>query len=401
MSNMTVEQALAIGLEHHRAGRLDQAKAAYVAILKVLPQHPDALHLLGQILFTWEHYAEAAVAALSALAVRPDAAAVWRALAAAREGAGDLTGAAAAARRALSLDPLDPPGLALLAPLMKTAGRLPQAAALYRRMARLCPPDSGDHAYAIDNERLCRALADGSSRSGAALPAVTIVIPCYNYGRYVAEAVDSALAQTYPNLDVVVVDGGSAEETLGVLRALNRPRTRVLFREGRHLVGDNRNFGIAATASPYICCLDADDALEPSYIEKAVFFLDQCGFDLVSSQFHGFGAKITRPRWPLTRRPTLANLQDYNQVVTCALFRRANWEKAGGFHDFGLGADYIYEDWNLWVRMAAQGARIMNMDERLFRYRAHDAPRITGQKGLKTLQEQRVIIHAHNRDVLG
>lgn len=398
MTTMTVQDALAKGLEHHRANRLDEAKNAYVAVLKAVPDHPDALYLLGQILFTWEHYAGAENAAASAAAVRPDHPALRVNLGAAREGAGNLPAAAAALRQAVALDPANAAALTLLAPLVKGAGRFDEAARLYRRLADLT--DNNDHAIARDNSRLCAALADGSTRRGPAAPPVTVVIPCYNYGRYVAEAVDSALAQTYPHLDVIVVDGGSDEDTLAVLRDLRRERTRILLRQGRHLVGDNRNFGISQTASRYVCCLDADDMLEPSYIEKAVFFLERCGYDIVSSQFHGFGARISRPRWPLARQPSLQNLLTFNQVVTSAVFRRDGWERAGGFHDFGLGADYIYEDWCLWVRMMAQGARALNMDERLFCYRAHDAPRITGQQGLKTLDEQRLVIHAFNRDVL-
>lgn len=399
MTVLTISEALAQGLEHHRANRLDQAKTIYVAILKADPNNADALNLLGQILFIWEHYNEAAAAAEAAIVLRPAEPSLRIHLAAAREGAGALPTAETAIARAIALDPRSAPALSLLAPLRKAEGRLEDAARLYRRIARIAPnsPESG---VAEDNARLCHALIDGSTRQGDALPSVTVVIPCYNYGRYVTEAVDSALAQTYPALDVIVVDGGSDAETLAVLGSLHRDRTRILLREGRHLVGSNRNFGIAATNSRYVCCLDADDALEPTYIEKAVFFLERCRYDIVSSQFHGFGARVSRPRWPLSRRPTLEQLLSFNQVLTAAVFRRDNWEKAGGFHDFGLGADYVYEDWNFWVRQAAQGARILTMDERLFRYRAHAQPRITTQKGLKTLDEQRVVIHAFNRDVL-
>lgn len=399
MTVLTIPEALAHGLEHHRAGRLDQAKNAYVAILRVVPNHVDALNLLGQILFGWEHYREAAAAAEAAIAVRPDEPSLRVHLAAAREGLGDLAGAEAALVHALALAPHTAPALTLLAPLRKAQARLAEAARLYGRLATLAE-GTPDGAVARDNQRLCGALADGSTRRGDGLPAVTIVIPCYNYGRYVTEAVDSALAQTYPTLDVIVVDGGSDEETRAVLRSLHRDRLRIIQREGRHLVGSNRNLGIASTGSRYVCCLDADDALEPTYIEKAVFFLERCGYDIVSSQFHGFGARVSRPRWPLSRQPTLDQLLTFNQVLTAAVFRRDNWERAGGFHDFGLGADYVYEDWNMWVRQAAQGARILTMDERLFRYRAHAQPRITTQKGLKSLDEQRTIIHAFNRDVL-
>src|SRR5665647_2450934 len=105
-------------------------------------------------------------------------------------------------------------------------------------------------------------------------------------------AVDSVLHQTLMDLEVIIVDGGSSDQsTVVVLRSLERPRTRVLFRGSRHLVGDNRNFGIAEARGRYICCLDADDTLEPTYLEKAVFLLEMYGYDVVSTAIRFAGAR--------------------------------------------------------------------------------------------------------------
>ena len=96
-----------------------------------------------------------------------------------------------------------------------------------------------------------------------AAPRVSVVVPCYNLGPYLAEAVDSALGQTFTDLEIVVVDDGSTDpETRAILDTFSRPKTRVLRSENRGLPGA-KNFGIGHTTGELLCMLDADDVLEP------------------------------------------------------------------------------------------------------------------------------------------
>lgn len=234
----------------------------------------------------------------------------------------------------------------------------------------------------------------------ASRPLVSVVIPCYNYGRYVAEAIDSVLAQTFRNFEILVVDGGSSPDTLEILKRLERPQTQVFFREGRHLVGDNRNFGISRARGKYVCCLDADDLIRPTYLEKALFLLETQDFDLVSTTIRSFGDKSEI--YHLERFPALVDMLAANHVSTCAVFRKRLWERAGGFQDSGIGSDYFYEDWRLWLRFAAQGARIANIvDEPLFLYRVHSTHSLSRQnQELPDMDRQRQAVVAFNQDVI-
>jgi glycosyltransferase involved in cell wall biosynthesis len=231
-------------------------------------------------------------------------------------------------------------------------------------------------------------------------PLVSVVIPCFNYGRFVIEALDSVLHQTLTDIEVIVVDGGSDDEdTLKVLRDLERPRTRVVFREGRHLVGDNRNFGIAQARGRYICCLDADDTLEPTYLEKAVFLLEMYGYDVVSTAIRFAGARSGTVG--VLPAPDLRAMVRGNHVYTCAVFRRLLWTYSGGFFDFGTGREYVFEDWDFWVRLAALGARIRSIDgEPLFNYRVHDGVSLSSTPDLMPLRQQREAIERRNRALL-
>jgi glycosyltransferase involved in cell wall biosynthesis len=233
------------------------------------------------------------------------------------------------------------------------------------------------------------------------VPLVTVVIPCFNYGAYVKEAVDSALAQTFKDIRVVVIDGGSTDGlTPDVVRSLAGPQVDVVLRDGRHLVGDNRNHGISLTRSPYIVCLDADDTLQPTFIEKALFLCEHAGFDVVSTALNVFGA---RPAGyvGLMQRPALDDLIAGNHVYTCALFRRRLWENVGGYHDYGLGAEHVAEDWDFWVRAAAQGARFCNIaGEALLNYRTHATQSLSSASDVPGVETQRQRILDRNAALL-
>ena len=202
------------------------------------------------------------------------------------------------------------------------------------------------------------------------LPLVTVVIPCYNYGQYVEDAIDSVLNQTFQDFEIIVVDGGSTDDwTIKTLNSLQKPKTTIYYREGRHLVGDNRNFGIEKSQGKYICCLDADDKIRPTYLEKALFLLETAAYDIVSTSVQCFG-KSTET-WEIELKPKLEEIVRNNQISTVAVFSKDLWKKANGYHDYGIGKDHIPEDWDLWVRMMAIGARSINILEPLMLYRIH------------------------------
>ena len=222
-------------------------------------------------------------------------------------------------------------------------------------------------------------------------PLLSVIIPCYNYGAFVAEAVDSVLAQTFRDLEILVVDGGSGEPTLEVLRRLERPQTTVLFREGRHLVGDNRNFGIERARGKWICCLDADDLLHPTYLEKAVFVAEAGGWDVVYPAVRTFGASSRTFPAPDT---TFERCLVENGIPTVAIFLREAWQTVGGYRDWGLGEDYVYEDWDFWARLLGHGFRAKSLLEPLMHYRVHTKGLSSATR--KTIAEHRNTIREAN-----
>src|ERR1700722_9877011 len=102
---------------------------------------------------------------------------------------------------------------------------------------------------------------------------VSIIIPCYNAERWVQEAVESCLNQSYPNIEIIVVDDGSTDRSLEILR---RYGPRIKLKSGPNRGGNvARNQGFALSSGRYIQYLDADDYLEPDKIARQVRFLDE------------------------------------------------------------------------------------------------------------------------------
>jgi len=226
-------------------------------------------------------------------------------------------------------------------------------------------------------------------------PLVSVVIPCFNYGQYVGQAIHSVLSQTFTNLEIIVVEGGSTDGTTpDVLRDLERkglPRTRFVYRAEEHLVGDNRNWGIGLARGRYICCLDADDLIKPIYLEIAVFLAEFYGYDFVYPSVRCIGESDSH--W-LLRDPTWPEITDGNQISTVAMFRRAAWERVGGFRDWGKGEQYVPEDWDFWVRLVGNGFRGKSIGESLMLYRVHGGG-LWGTCGL-ALEHQRQAIREAN-----
>jgi glycosyltransferase involved in cell wall biosynthesis/SAM-dependent methyltransferase len=231
-------------------------------------------------------------------------------------------------------------------------------------------------------------------------PLVSVIVTSFNYGQFVADAVDSVLAQTFKDLEVIVVEGGSSDPTSRfVVAGLQRPRTRVLMQGAGHKAGANRNFGISQARGRYVCCLDADDTLAPTYIEKAIFLLEKHGYDVVSCAMKMVGDE--QGQINIMEQPDLDALLEGNQVLTCAVFRRSLWEQAGGYRDADQAVSgYVYEDWAFWVRLAALGARFRNLyHDPLLRYRVHGGSLSRGKDVLPE-SRQRQMVRQMNRDVL-
>lgn len=190
---------------------------------------------------------------------------------------------------------------------------------------------------------------------------VSVIIPAYNYARYLPRCVDSVRRQTYAEWECIVVDDGSTDDTPGVCRQLAAADARVLFvRQENRGLSAARNAGIARAIGEYVQFLDADDMLEPYKLEAQVRYLDASpATDIVvgdAAYFSDDEAKDLRP-WPVDRSikdsPLATLVADNPFVVNAALIRHRLLDSVGLFDE----ALIAHEDWDLWLRCALAGCR--------------------------------------------
>jgi len=205
-----------------------------------------------------------------------------------------------------------------------------------------------------------------SSVVGATAPTVAVIIPCFNQGRFLPEALASVRAQTHPQVKCVVVDDGSTQaETLGILRELERDGLTVLRQSNQGLAAA-RNTGVRATCTEYFVPLDADDRLHPRFIEFLLPPLRadrSLGFAYCHVRFFGAENRTweCRPYDP-------ARLIFQNLGAATALVRREAFESVGGYAtDMTEG----YEDWDFWLALLGAGWRGVLVPRPLFYYRRY------------------------------
>jgi glycosyltransferase involved in cell wall biosynthesis len=191
-------------------------------------------------------------------------------------------------------------------------------------------------------------------------PRVSVVIPCFNDGATVPDAIATALANE--GVEVIVVDDGSDDDhTRAVLDKIDDTNVRVVHQE-RAGVAAARMRGVAETDSDYVIGLDADDELVAGSLEPLVRMLDDDpGLSVAWGDCLVFGERNRLARTAADLDPWLLTFQ--NQIPSAALIRRSALEAAGGWREGG------YEDWDLWLALAGLGHRGRRSPQPVHRYR--------------------------------
>jgi glycosyltransferase involved in cell wall biosynthesis len=206
---------------------------------------------------------------------------------------------------------------------------------------------------------------------------VSVVIPCFNHGEFLPEAVCSVTAIERDDIESIVVDDGSTDErTCKEMDALHARGIKVIRQENKGLAAA-RNAGIAISRGEYILPLDADNRLRSGYIEHGVRVLDanpQVGVVYGDAEYIG----MRTGRWQVGSFERDRLLQ-WNYIDACAMYRRSIWEHNHGYD--GTMPVQGLEDWDFWLGALEHGWEFAYVPEVLFDYRKAEQSMITRTQG--------------------
>jgi glycosyltransferase involved in cell wall biosynthesis len=198
-------------------------------------------------------------------------------------------------------------------------------------------------------------------------PKVSIIIPCYNHGKYIEETLQSIDRITDKNIyEVIIVNDGSTDEYTNTrLKEFSKTGLyKIIFQENQG-VCVAKNTAIANARGEYILPVDADNLLRPEFIDEGLkIFEKNENIAVVYSDYHLFGDKegvnVSGPF-------NLQKLMLYNFIENCSIYKKTMINEIGGYDVFltRIGV----EDWELWLRAAFKGYQFHYINQPLFDYR--------------------------------
>lgn len=204
-------------------------------------------------------------------------------------------------------------------------------------------------------------------------PAVSIIIPNYNTAEYISETLDSVLAQTFTDYEIIVINDG-APDTQQLKKVLEKYYERIIFVDKFENTGTSptRNFAVTLTRGDFLCFLDADDIWLPTFLEELFAFLKENNFDMVYADTEMFGIGYRAGESFLDYNPPQGEVSRRTLIEgkciilpSGSLIKKSEFEKTGGFDPKVLRT----EDFDLWMRMIFQGTRIGFLRKILFKFR--------------------------------
>ena len=204
------------------------------------------------------------------------------------------------------------------------------------------------------------------------MPAVSVIMPAFNVAPYVGDAIRSALAQTYTDFELIVVDDGSKDGTADVVGQLAREDRRIhLVQQSNRGLAGARNAALRAARGEFFALLDSDDLWEPDFLEEQMAILEaHPRVDIVTGNGWCLGGarhgQLARPFPDPRPEPDLASIiGDEWSVFIMSVFRRSVYTTIGAF-DENMRSN---EDYDFWLRAAVAGLTFRRNDRPLGHYR--------------------------------
>lgn len=211
-----------------------------------------------------------------------------------------------------------------------------------------------------------------------AKPLVSVVIPVYNMEEFLEETLDSVLSSDYPNFEVIVMDDGSKDRSLEIAESYKSRYENVrVYTQANSGVATARNHAISRAGGVYILPVDADNRISKELIHSAVDILESDPeVKVVCPRAEFFGDRSGE--WVLPPF-SLSLLARKNMMDTCAVYRKSEWERIGGY----CAEIVAREDWEFWISMLKDGGKVVKLPEIGLFYRVREQSKRVTDRLLK------------------
>lgn len=216
---------------------------------------------------------------------------------------------------------------------------------------------------------------------------VSVIVPVYNMELYVGETIESILASDYPDIEVILMDDGSKDGSWKIMQSYASRYPNVsAYTQVNGGVSSARNHAISLAKGTYILPVDGDDLISKEFIRLAVDELERDGeVKVVCSRAEFFGDR--KGEWK--KRPfSLKLLARKNMIENCAMYRRSDWERVGGYSN----EIKTREDWAFWISVLKDGGKVVRIDHVGLFYRIR-----SGSKRVSHRNRKREVIDILNR----
>jgi glycosyltransferase involved in cell wall biosynthesis len=224
---------------------------------------------------------------------------------------------------------------------------------------------------------------------------VSIVIPCYNHGKYIDDALISLKNIKDIEYEIIIINDGSTDsETLKKLDFLSEQGFNVINKTNEGL-GKARNYGIALSRGKYILPLDSDNKIKPEYLYSALSILEKNEADIVYAKPSFFGDNLDN-RIFSTQDFDIFKLLGSNYIDACAIYRKSVWEINNGYE---TNMPYQgHEDWEFWINSYVNGFKFKFIDEELYYYRILSNSMISNTNKLdRGIENFKYILNKHHK----
>lgn len=221
------------------------------------------------------------------------------------------------------------------------------------------------------------------------MPKVTVLMPTFNVGPWVKEAVESVLNQTYTDFELLVMDDCSTDDTLAIVQSIRDPRIRIEKNERNLGLSDNLNRGLSLIQTEYVSRMDGDDIAEPTWLEKEVNVLDtHPEIGICSAGFQRFGTSDSIVRFPETPEGCMVGML-FSCSVIVPTFRRSLYSELGLRYRSDA---FPAEDYRFWAD-CMRHTKVYNIQETLFHYRMHATQICSSKQAIQKVKADEVRLY--------